>query len=432
MPFVSSQICALISCYNYQINFSLCTFFYGYIGILFTVILRRNSFSLLVVLVLQCIHIILYFLTNMSYSPDVETISQMFEGMDKSVIQAVYNVNNNNLERTIDNLLAMNSAGEQQSQAQSTESSSARSDNTFYNNMQQNNDSIPVSSSLAEARALERRRQQGISASNANVSTVSMNGYQRSNTTTLNAQTPAKSRWRNPLPSDFLRLAPEFIESRSRSSSQPKMKLRDEELARMLQNEIFREQLKEDPLFNRLMAQDREQQRLRAERQRAQKNRHANSNNQNNNNQQQSDGNNSNGNSWFSSMGDGLKSFISGKYRDSRKRSQKRKENRREKQNEGEDKALLLTAKDEYNNSGDETDEENVPLFDENHDDGLGEGFELGTWKSNNNDDVLTSTPKSSPNSGKKKTNSKSYNGKKKAFSYGGRQQSLDDVDDLL
>jgi hypothetical protein len=369
----------------------------------------------------------------MSYSPDVETISQMFEGMDKSVIQAVYNVNNNNLERTIDNLLAMNSAGEQQAQAQSTQSSSARSDNTFYNNMQQNNDSIPVSSSLAEARALERRRRQGGGiTSNATVSKTSMNGYQNSNTTSLNAQNTTKSRWRNPLPSDFLRLAPEFIESRSRSSSQPKMKLRDEELARMLQNEIFREQLKEDPLFNRLMAQDREQQRLRAERQHAQKNRHANSNNQNINNQQQSDGNNNNGNSWFASMGDGLKSFISGKYRDSRKRSQKRKERRREKQNEGEDTSLLLAARDEYNNSGDETDEENVPLFDENHDDGLGKGFELGTWKSNNDDDVLTSTPKSSPNSGKKKTNSKSNDGKIKTFSYGGRQQSLNDVDDLL
>ena len=35
------------------------------------------------------------------------------------------------------------------------------------------------------------------------------------------------------MPPDFLRLAPEFIEARSRSSSQPR-DLRDEELARML------------------------------------------------------------------------------------------------------------------------------------------------------------------------------------------------------
>ena len=52
----------------------------------------------------------------MSYSQDVETISQMFDGMDKAVIQAVYSVNNNNLERTIDNCL-IDSAGEQQQQS---------------------------------------------------------------------------------------------------------------------------------------------------------------------------------------------------------------------------------------------------------------------------------------------------------------------------
>ena len=108
------------------------------------------------------------------------------------------------------------------------------------------------------------------------------------------------------------------------------MDLRDEELARMLQNEIFREQLKEDPLFNRLMAQDREQQRLRAERQRVQEMRR-----NNNNGNQQSEGSstsNDSGTSWFASMGDGLKSFISGKYKDSRKRRQKQKERRRQKQ----------------------------------------------------------------------------------------------------
>ena len=65
------------------------------------------------------------------------------------MIQAVYSVNNNNLERTIDNLLAMNSAGEQK----------PATTNTFRNPRPlQNNDNIPVSSSLAEARALERQR----------------------------------------------------------------------------------------------------------------------------------------------------------------------------------------------------------------------------------------------------------------------------------
>merc|ERR1711981_1267334 len=124
------------------------------------------------------------------------------------------------------------------------------------------------------------------------------------------------------------------------------------------------------------MAQDREQQRLRAERQRVQEIRR-----NNNNGNQQSEGSstsNDSGTSWFASMGDGLKSFISGKYKDSRKRRQKQKERRRQKQNEGEDTSLLSTANDEYDDdSDDETDEENVPLFDENHDDGLGEGFEL-------------------------------------------------------
>ena len=374
----------------------------------------------------------------MSYSQDVETISQMFDGMDKAVIQAVYSVNNNNLERTIDNLLAMNSAGEQQQQ--STQNASSNN-NTFRNNNGQRNDNIPISSSLAEARALEQRRRQnrqGTTSNNKDNGRTALNPIVIGNTTN---NSPA-SKWRNPLPPDFLRLAPEFIEARSRSSSQPqKMDLRDEELARMLQNEIFREQLKEDPLFNRLMAQDREQQRLRAERQRVQEMRR-----NNNNGNQQSEGSstsNDSGTSWFASMGDGLKSFISGKYKDSRKRRQKQKERRRQKQNEGEDTSLLSTANDEYDDdSDDETDEENVPLFDENHDDGLGEGFELGTWKpnkSNNNndddDDVLSNTPKSSPNN-KKKLGSNGSNKKqnKKAFTYGGgrRQNSLDDVDDLL
>ena len=290
----------------------------------------------------------------MSYSQDVENIAQMFEGMDKGVIQAVYNVNNNNLERTIDNLLAMNSAGEQQ----------PASTNTFRNpRPSQNNDSIPVSSSLAEARALERQRRNQAGASSSHKKKKA-SGQSK------------KSKWRHPLPPDFLRLPPELIVSGSVSDFQTPSNLRDEELARMLQNEIFREQLREDPLFNRLMAQDKERQRLHAERQRRLENQSGKTNDRNGNQGAQNNSDDSNSAAkWFASMGDGLKSFISNRYRQ-RKRNSSR---RRDKKNHGEDTSLLSAEQDEYALSDDESDEENVPLFNDNHDDGLGEGFELGT-----------------------------------------------------
>ena len=289
----------------------------------------------------------------MSYSQDVENIAQMFEGMDKGVIQAVYNVNNNNLERTIDNLLAMNSAGEQK----------PATTNTFRNPRPlQNNDNIPVSSSLAEARALERQRRRQAAASSDHKKKAG--GHSKT------------SKWRHPLPPDFLRLPPELIAPGSGSDFQTPSNLRDEELARMLQNEIFREQLREDPLFNRLMAQDKERQQLQAERQRRLENRSGKTSDRNGKQGTQENSDDSNSAAkWFASMSDGLKSFISNRYRQ-RKRSSSM---RRDKKNDGEDTSLLSAAQDEYALSDDESDEENVPLFSDNHDDGLGEGFELGT-----------------------------------------------------
>ena len=124
------------------------------------------------------------------------------------------------------------------------------------------------------------------------------------------------------------------------------------------------------------MAQDKERQQLHAERQRRLENQSAKTSDRNGKQGAQEDSDDSNSASkWFASMSDGLKSFISNRYRQ-RKRSSSM---RRDKKNDGEDTSLLSAAQDEYALSDDESDEENVPLFNDNHDDGLGEGFELGT-----------------------------------------------------
>ena len=129
-------------------------------------------------------------------------------------------------------------------------------------------------------------------------------------------------------------------------------------------------------MFNRLMAQDKERQQLQAERQRRLENRSGKTSDRNGKQGTQENSDDSNSAAkWFASMSDGLKSFISNRYRQ-RKRSSSM---RRDKKNDGEDTSLLSAAHDEYALSDDESDEENVPLFSDNHDDGLGEGFELGT-----------------------------------------------------
>ena len=95
-------------------------------------------------------------------------LANMFEGMDRAVIQSVFQSNNFNMERTVDNLLTLNSIDTAPSVPKKRE------------------ESIPVSSSLAEARALHAQRQ----------AAEKQQEFSRGR---------EKKKWRNPLPDDFLR-----------------------------------------------------------------------------------------------------------------------------------------------------------------------------------------------------------------------------------
>ena len=164
----------------------------------------------------------------MSFREEVVMIASMFEGIDKSTIHRVFQANNFNVESTIDNLLDMN--------AESPPPTSTLATGQSNFPLQQTRESH-VSATLVEARALERARQE------------SQSGSKRA----LPPKVGGK-KWRNPLPEQFLRLPSSYLQTSSSSFTT----LRDEELARMLQNEIFRQQLREDPLFNRLLAQEEE------------------------------------------------------------------------------------------------------------------------------------------------------------------------------
>jgi hypothetical protein len=290
--------------------------------------------------------------SSSSFREEVDMMAAMFEGMDRAVIQSVFQTNNFNVERTIDNLLALNS----------TDTPPARPKNT--------NDSTPISSSLAEARALHARRQ----------AAEKKDAQKGSGSTTESSGDRSTKKWRNPLPDDFLRLPRDFIPTSGGSNAPPSM-LRDEELARMLQNEIFREQLHADPLFHRLMAQERDAAQDRARRQHmipAASGGGSGGGDGGSSGTATANKSSESGN-WFSGMGDSLKQFISSRYRHRRSRT-------------AEGHRLLAADDDDddedaqgrRNSDGTEIETEVPPLFDEEADDGSGAGFEMGSLSRSN------------------------------------------------
>jgi hypothetical protein len=287
----------------------------------------------------------------MSFREEVVMIASMFEGIDKTTIHRVFQANNFNVESTIDNLLDMNSES-------SPSPSSSTTDRSSFPLQQAR--ASPVSATLAEARALERARQE------------SQSGSRRAMPPKVGVK-----KWRNPLPEQFLRLPSSYLQTSSSSFTT----LRDEELARMLQNEIFRQQLREDPLFNRLLAQEEESKARKESRARhREKGIIANCEAPNRPSGGSDEQSRVEAGNWFSGMSESVKRFISRRYRQNRDGR------------DGEERSLLSQ---EDPGEADEV----APLFDENADDGSGTGFEMHSVSSKiaRSDKVNNSSPKQEP-----------------------------------